>query len=567
VVPNFSSSESLEALVSRGGRAPGSVIGLPRLVVLAILFGVEALCFSVWLDNAALAGRAGFLPYFLAHWAAWTVRGVVGSAAIFLTFAYLKRKAVLIEISAEARRAPVRGGLVAAHVASMAAFGALAWFLYGDHLGPISGNLAAFVWLTTGTAGMAFAAFALVPPAVWLRLVRETGYLLVYAVAAVSAACVVGAYIRELWSPMGRVTFGLVQILLRPFVSGIVADPASMRLGTAKFAVEIAPQCSGFEGVGLILAFGVIWLCLFRRECRFPQAWLLLPAGVVTIFLLNAVRLAALILIGNAGAPQIALGGFHSQAGWMAFNCVALAFSVAATHVPWLTTAEAPASGSIASKPLTGVLTANPTAAYLLPFLSILAVGILTAAVSSGFEWLYPLRFLAAAGTLWAFRQEYAELDWRPRWFAVAIGVAVFAMWIGADSFLGAAAGNSMPTALAATSAPLRVSWIAFRILAGTVTVPIAEELAFRGYLLRRFISADFETLPLRSFTWLGLGVSSVAFGLLHGNLWLAGIVAGLFYAWALVRRGNIADAVVAHATTNALLAGYVLIFQRWHLW
>jgi exosortase E/protease (VPEID-CTERM system) len=536
-------------------------------VLLAILFAAEALFFSVWLDNAALALRAGLLPAFLAHWGAWTLRGVVGSVAIFLTFAYLKRKAVLIGISAEARRAPVSGSLLAAHAVSMAAFGAQAWFLYGDRLEPISGNLAVLVWLTTGTAGMAFAAFAFVAPAVWWRLLRQTGYLWVYAIAAVSAACVAGAYFRDLWNPMGRVTFALVQLLLRPFVSGIVANPASMTLGTAKFSVEIAPECSGFEGVGLILAFGVIWLCLFRRECRFPQAWLLLPAGVVTIFLLNAMRLAALILIGNAGAPQIALGGFHSQAGWIAFNCVALAFSVAATRVPWLTTAEAPATGGIASQSLAGVLTANPTANYLLPFLSILAVGVLSSAVSSGFEWLYPLRFFAAAGTLWALRQGYAELDWKPSLFAVAIGAAVFAIWIGADSFLGAAAGNSMPTALAAASAPVRVTWIAFRMLAATITVPIAEELAFRGFLLRRFISADFETLPLRSFTWLGLGVSSVAFGLLHGNLWLAGILAGLFYAWSMLRRGNVADAVVAHATTNALLAGYVLIFQKWHLW
>ncbi len=166
----------------------------------------------------------------------------------------------------------------------------------------------------------------------------------------------------------------------------------------------------------------------------------------------------------------------------MAFNCVALAFSVAATRVPWLTAAPAPATDGVASKPLTGVLTANPTATYLLPFLSILAVGVLTATLSNGFEWLYPLRFLAAAGTLWALRKGYAELDWRPSrsgavsggLFAAAIGVAVFAIWIGADSFLGAAASNSMPAALAAASGPVRVTWIVFRILAATVTVPIA---------------------------------------------------------------------------------------------
>jgi len=99
------------------------------------------------------------------------------------------------------------------------------------------------------------------------------------------------------------------------------------------------------------------------------------------------------------------------------------------------------------------------------------------------------------------------------------------------------------------------------------VTVPIAEELAFRGFLLRRLISSDFDALPPRSFTWLGLAISSIAFGLLHGNLWLAGILAGLAYAWALLRKGSIGSAAAAHATTNALLAAYVLLFHQWHLW
>ena len=49
--------------------------------------------------------------------------------------------------------------------------------------------------------------------------------------------------------------------------------------------------------------------------------------------------------------------------------------------------------------------------------------------------------------------------------------------------------------------------------------------------------------------------------------MWLAGTLAGLFYAWALIRRSRIGEAVIAHATTNALLAAYVLLFQKWHLW
>ena len=99
------------------------------------------------------------------------------------------------------------------------------------------------------------------------------------------------------------------------------------------------------------------------------------------------------------------------------------------------------------------------------------------------------------------------------------------------------------------------------------ITVPVAEELAFRGFLIRRFLSSDIDALPPQSFTWLSLGLTSIAFGILHGNLWFAGILAGLLYAWALLRRGQLGEAIIAHATTNALLAAYVLLFHKWHLW
>ena len=47
----------------------------------------------------------------------------------------------------------------------------------------------------------------------------------------------------------------------------------------------------------------------------------------------------------------------------------------------------------------------------------------------------------------------------------------------------------------------------------------------------------------------------------------LAGILAGLLYATAFLRRGRIGDAVVAHALTNAMLAAWVLWTGSWYLW
>jgi membrane protease YdiL (CAAX protease family) len=40
-----------------------------------------------------------------------------------------------------------------------------------------------------------------------------------------------------------------------------------------------------------------------------------------------------------------------------------------------------------------------------------------------------------------------------------------------------------------------------------------------------------------------------------------------MLYAVALYRRRQIIDAIVAHATTNALLSGYVIATGSWSQW
>ena len=109
--------------------------------------------------------------------------------------------------------------------------------------------------------------------------------------------------------------------------------------------------------------------------------------------------------------------------------------------------------------------------------------------------------------------------------------------------------------------------WLAGRIGAAVITVPVAEELAFRGFLLRRLIQSRFDTVDPRTVTWLSILVSSLLFGVLHGNRWGAGAAAGALYAAAYSRRGRIGDAVLSHALTNALLAGWVIFSGAWGLW
>jgi CAAX prenyl protease-like protein len=75
------------------------------------------------------------------------------------------------------------------------------------------------------------------------------------------------------------------------------------------------------------------------------------------------------------------------------------------------------------------------------------------------------------------------------------------------------------------------------------------------------------QSVDWQSVSWIAILLSSVVFGFLHGERWLAGTIAGLIYAVAWLRRGSMGDATAAHATTNALVAGWVLMGGHWQLW
>jgi exosortase E/protease (VPEID-CTERM system) len=361
---------------------------------------------------------------------------------------------------------------------------------------------------------------------------------------------------QRLWEPTAKLTFNLVQHLLSPIVPTLTADPTTLVLSTDRFAVQIAEVCSGLEGLGLMLAFCGAWLLFFRREYIFPRALLIVPAALALMFFLNSLRIAALLLIGHAGYPDVAEFGFHSQAGWIAFNIAACGIVIFSRRSRWLSN-----TGTVAMAKGGD----NPTAAYLVPFLSVVAAGMLAHAASSGFEFLYPLRLIAAGIALWAFRSRLVDLDWTFTWRGPAAGLAVAAIWFAAVHYIVGPSG--MPHALSDLQLIPRAVWVTARLAAAVVTVPIAEELAFRGYLLRRLQGPDFESYRFEAVGWLPLLASALIFGLAHGALWLPGLVAGLVFGWLVKRTGRFGEAVAAHGTANAVLAGCVLFENQWQLW
>jgi exosortase E/protease (VPEID-CTERM system) len=525
---------------------------LTRLLVAVALLAIETLLISGLIQSPALDALTGAakLTHDIQHWVFRFAIAYAGSFAILL---YLRGSGSIASVTAIAADAPVRMTWLFVHVALLAPFALLSSLLY--RAGNLPFPVLSLAWHACGLAA-AMALFAgIAPRPVWVDALRQTGALPIYSLLPAAGALLIFKLSQLLWVPAATLTFRLVSIAVHPLIPSLRIDASTLTLATDHFAVQVSEICSGLEGVGLMLAFCTAWLWYFRREYIFPRVLIIVPLAVLLMFLLNTARIAALLLIGDAGYAGIAMVGFHSQAGWIAFNLAAFGVAYAAKHSAWLNRAsDGPAA-----------VAHDATAAYLVPLLAILAAGMIAHAVSAGFDFLYPLRILGAVAALWAYRRSYHTLDWRFTWRGVSTGVAIFGVWAAVAHFVTMPA--AMPETLAALPDPARDAWLGCRAAAAIITVPIAEELAYRGYLMRRIVGAAFDSVDLRSVRWPAIIISAVVFGVIHGSLWLPGIVAGIAYGAVAVKTGKIGESVAAHATTNTLIALQVLIFDQWQLW
>jgi exosortase E/protease (VPEID-CTERM system) len=448
--------------------------------------------------------------------------------------------------------------LLVGHLACLSAF---AWLTLKilEH-GRAAGSFAplwVLGWAASGALALASWGLTAMPLAIWSKLLRVAGSGLAVGFCVATAVWASELRADGLWQPLARGTLGCAGGLLRLFYADVVSNPTSLTIGTSSFAIRIDPDCSGYEGMALILAFLSGYLWFDRVTLRFPAALVLLPLGAVASWLCNVLRMTLLVAIGSSWSESIAMGGFHSQAGAIAFASIGLGFVVLARRSPWFARPSAARQAGVQAP------VANPTAAYLVPFLAVIAVGMLTAAFSSGVDALYPLRVLAGVGALWYLRSEYRGLSWSCSGMSLLAGTAVFALWL----LLAPEKESAGPAAaMASWPALWRAVWWTVRIGGYLLVAPVVEELAFRGFLMRRLMAAEFDRVSPQRCSWWAIGLSSLAFGALHGGFWAAGALAGLAYGYAFRRRGSLGDAVLAHAATNAFLFAAVLVTGNWSL-
>ena len=183
---------------------------------------------------------------------------------------------------------------------------------------------------------------------------------------------------------------------------------------------------------------------------------------------------------------------------------------------------------------------------------------------------IYPVKILAVTGILIYYWKSYDELRFDNikavhLLGALATGVIVFVLWINMDWDF-ATLGSSEAYDPAILPGGTFYAFLAVRLAGTALIVPIFEEIFWRSFVLRYIINQNFIAVKIGAFTWMSFIVSSLLFGSEH-YLWLAGIMAGLFYNLLLYWSRSIYVCIIAHSVTNLLLGIYVIRTGSWQFW
>lgn len=536
---------------------------LTRLRWFLALGAAEFLAISLWLDTDHIAAK-GILRLALKKLPDVILFGLVAVALAVLLGGSTAWTRLKQEIDQRRISAVFPWNLYGLHLLCLAGFAVCGSYgISRESMSDASANL----WLGASLACAAAAGIlwlaGLLPVALWHTAIPFGVRGLAAAAPMTVAAWAISRSTRDSWRTLSEPTLNAVLTVLKIFGQVPAHDPKTLSISLGSFAVGIDPACSGYQGFGVMAVFAVVYVWAFRQQLRFPQAWLLVPMALVASWCGNVVRIASLLCLGAYISPEVALGGFHSQAGWLFLILVSVLFVGVAQRLPFFSLDVKHAIR----------LRESSVAACLAPFLLWNIIGLVSmlTAEDPAVDPLYPARWISLIVPVWYWRTLYGRLLAVNAASLVGIltGAIAFGLWMILEQSIPADSGVTETTAkLLSAGTPEAKFWLASRVIGSCLAAPFLEELAFRGYLMRRLQAFRFENVSFPETAWPGLLISSLAFGVLHGERWLAGVLVGLIYALTVRLTGRLSSGVLAHAATNALVTAYVLAtgdYARWH--
>jgi len=112
--------------------------------------------------------------------------------------------------------------------------------------------------------------------------------------------------------------------IFMPVTLGIV--DGQPLVNASGFATVIGPPCSGIFSMVLFTALFSFVYWLDREKINSRKALYAYIIGVLGAYAINLLRVIALLIIGAKWSPEIAVGLFHTNAGWILFAVYSFAY-------------------------------------------------------------------------------------------------------------------------------------------------------------------------------------------------------------------------------------------------
>jgi hypothetical protein len=266
---------------------------------------------------------------------------------------------------------------------------------------------------------------------------------------------------------------------------------------------------------------------------------------VLSLAVVNVARIVLLLFVGRT-APREALNAFHSSIGWLLFALSIALFIPFWERVLRLRPEDAPHAEGAAPDPR----------AYLVPFIVSSGVA-LAASLLREPSWLSLLRYPAGVAALLLLPVPASERR-APLAAPALVGAGVAALYLAVP----ATAGTTPSLVEGFVGGIVAPAGSLIAAIGYALVTPVVEELAFRGYLMRRLVGRPVSEVRYEEVGLLAISLSSLAFGVLHPTWWL-GTLAGLAFGLSARRLGGLGAAVTSHVAANALIAMVALSIGR----
>jgi CAAX prenyl protease-like protein len=203
-------------------------------------------------------------------------------------------------------------------------------------------------------------------------------------------------------------------------------------------------------------------------------------------------------------------------------------------------------------------------------------------------QWIYPIQTVVVGTLLWRWRKHYrfeplcgfglavilgvVGIVWwcLPAWLFERLatsGVAAPAWW----EWLGLAPRtDGFDPTLSHEHPVWHAAAVVMRFARLVLVVPLAEEIFWRGYLMRlvQADGGDFQRVPFGRPSWAAFVITTLGFMFVHHQTdWLGALGFGALMYLLAIRTKSLAACVVMHAVANLLLGIYVMVTKQWGFW